>query len=229
MRNSIKRLSKHRHSSYSHADHDLDSVALQLVDISMTTDDNWVAIVPIKLSDEDLNDVDSLVFDTGLGLRPAIWPRQSEDFAWVEELKSEGRIQPLMDFPHAAAHQPGIDYPYDLNKVSNPAESVTTDVHRLEPDNATVVGEAPLSALATLATSPAHEQPVEPKVASLSASKWPQGDNARANPYLSRLLAFLIFALLACTGMLGYTMFEIKTELERLNGQLGQLTSRTGN
>jgi len=235
MRNSIKRFSKCRHTTYPHAPRDLDAVALQLADISIQTEENTVNIIPIKLADDLHDDFDRMAVDTGFDLRFASEPGQSEHFAPFEELTSEGRIQPVMDFPAAlssdnrqsAANQPSIDNPDNSHPAAQPTNHSIDDAHGKE-FAAAAMGGAHLSGRADVKTPRPHELRVGTKIEGLPASNWPRANNAQASPYLSRLIVLLICALLIGAGVLGYMMLEIKTELEQLNGQLGNVTRRTG-
>jgi len=215
----------------------LDSVALPLADIRIAADPNRMSVLPVKLGNGIQDDYDRFIVDTDLATRPASKPEQSENFAYTEDFKSEGRIQPVLDFPPdlsadnrpSAANQPSIDNPDDCNPIFQPANHLTGDAHGMALGNTPVVGEPILSAPADPKIPRLHEQPVGTQMESLSTSKWPQANSAQANPYLSRLVAVLICTLIICTAVLGYVMLEIKTELAQLNGQLGGLTSRTKN
>lgn len=192
MRNSIKKLSKHRRTPFSDDLYSQDKEDVQLADIRVMPDDGHVTVVPINHPIDEQDNIDRLLVDTGFDrLLPGI-AGQNDTFATIEDIDVE-------------AHRP--------------PENNAAEAHKLDRQ---MTMDQTLAENQPFVEAPYKVVPSEETVsrARMVANKTAPTASKPDNHELSYLTALLAGAALAATVFLGFMVFEMKAELKQLNMQL---------
>lgn len=231
MRNSIKRISKHRRNSFN-SDFDRQEDGLLLADIKVIPDDSRLTITPLEHPVNDQDNIDRLLVNSGFENRPSNPTQENEAFSVVgvqEDPIGSQHYDYVENLPAADINEPLIPANATNNGPNQPVTIISEEVTNpvvLEPNFTSLADK--FDKLENLAITP------DPVIETIGDEYTPSGHNAIARESKSAakakptqavssatyLLLGISSATLVAACLLGFMVYQIKAELNQVKEQL---------